>query len=714
MKKFVLLSLAMLACAPALRADEGMWLLPFIKNLNIKDMKAEGFRLSADDIYSVNKLALKDAVVIFGGGCTGEIVSPEGLLLTNHHCGHGTIQSHSSVEHDYLKNGFWAMSRSEEIPSPGLTVTFIRRIEDVSDRILPYLTPDMSEKRRYAVVDSLARRIIRQNTNSSSSVRPSIHPMFGGNQYIMFFREIFTDVRLVGAPPSSIGKFGGDTDNWMWPRHTGDFSVFRVYADPSGRPVDYCPENVPYKTPAHLKVSLRGMQPNDFAMIIGFPGSTQRYMTSWEIDRMLNVDNPVRIFVRGERQRLMKEDMMADDRVRIQYAAKYQQSSNYWKNSIGKSRGVVKLGVKGQKEALEEQFTAWAAADPGRKALYGQALPMIRQSVTSGLDARRGMYYINEALGRGVELVGMTRMARTVLAADTAALSQKGIERIKAAAPALYKDYNPPTDRRIAKRMVRIVIDSLGAGDRPSFVETIQGQFGGDVDAYVDYLFDYSVFASQEKFDAFFSGEPAREELSNDPGVVFSRSVTDKMLELMEGDSKYDAEFARGHREFIAGLQRMMPGHKFYPDANSTMRMTYGQVMPYRPADGVIYDYYTTLSGVMAKEDPANPFEFTVPQRLKDLYAAKDFGPYAWKGDVPTCFLSNNDITGGNSGSPVLNGRGELLGLAFDGNWEAMSGDIAFEPALQRTISVDIRYVLFIIDKYAGAGHLVKEMTIVK
>ncbi len=716
MKKILLALLVLAMAAPIARADEGMWLMTQIKSLN-KDMKAKGFKLSADDIYNLNGNALKDAIVIFGNGCTGEIVSSEGLLLTNHHCGYGAIQQHSTVEKDYLKHGFWAMSRAEEIPTPGLSVTFIRKIEDVTGQILPSLTDKMTEQRRDAVVDSLSAAIANRAKEENPGLQARVQSMFGGNQYFLFLSEQYNDVRMVGAPPSAVGKFGGDTDNWMWPRHTGDFSVFRVYAGKDGRPAEYAKENVPYAAPTHLKVSLKGIKPNDFAMIIGFPGRTQRYMTSYEIDRTLELDNPVRIFIRGERQAILMADMKASDKIRIQYSSKYAMSSNYWKNSIGMSRGLKKLNVRAKKAATEAQLTAWINADPARKAKYGDALPLIEQSVSESMHDRCVNQYLQEALAGGVEIGGLAMAMNRALSAVFGAGAEKDAQAILANLRAhtsdVYKDYSPSTDRKVAYRMIAIIRDSLDKGDYPSFMQVVSKQFGDNVKAYVDHMFDNSIFATQEKFDAFLAN-PSADKLKNDPALLFVNSVAQAMNARRPALERAATKYEQGHRLFIAALMEMQPERKFYSDANFTMRMTYGQVLPYRPADGVIYDYYTTLSGVIAKEDPANAYEFTVPAKLKQLYAAKDFGPYAVNGDVPVAFLSNNDITGGNSGSPVMNSRGELIGLAFDGNWEAMSGDIAFEPELQRTISVDIRYVLFIIDKYAGAGHLVREMTIVK
>ena len=691
----ILLTALTAIAAPKARADEGMW-LPSLIGERIDDMRAKGFRLTAEDIYSVNEASMKDAVVLFNGGCTGELISPEGLLVTNHHCGYGAIQGHSTVEHDYLTHGFWARDRSEELPNEGLWVRRLVRMEEVTDRLA---AGETAEK-------------ICEEAAEKGRYRTAIEQMYYGNQQFLFVYEQFDDVRLVGAPPSSIGKFGGDTDNWMWPRHTGDFSIFRIYASPDGAPADYSEENVPYRPPVHLPVSVKGYKPGDFTMIIGFPGSTERYKTSYEIDYTLDVANPNRIFIRGERQKLMMEDMLASDRVRIQYASKYSSSSNYWKNSIGENRGLKRQRVRERKLAEEEKFTEWANADPERRAKYGEALPLIRKAVEGSAPLRDRLQYFSEALIRGTEIIGAVGAAIPLINAEKQVDTSK-IGEVAGKLQAFYKDYNPPTDRKIAKRMFGLLLDSLSAEELPSCFAVIRENFGGDADAYIDYIYDNSLFASPEKAEEFLR-RPDANAFLNDPAYKMRREVVKTYNALVDSIRAYDSVFYRGHRLYVAGLMAMNPDKKYYPDANFTMRLSYGQVLPYEPQDAVYYDYFTTLDGVIAKEDPQNAYEFAVPDKLKELYRERDYGPYAEKGVLPVNFITTNDITGGNSGSPVMNRKGELIGLAFDGNWEAMSGDTVFEPRLQRTICVDIRYVLFIIDRFAGDTRLIDEMTIVR
>ena len=697
--KFRLTAVIVLAlCLSNAFADEGMWLLGNLKKNKQTDrvMRELGLQMPVNKLYNPKKPCLADAVVSFGGFCSGVVVSEDGLVFTNHHCGFSSIQQHSSVEHDYLKDGFVARSLEEELPNPELYVRFLLRTENVTKRVLSAAKHAKTESERRVAVDSVMNVIGMEVSEKDSTLTGIVDAYYAGNEFWLSVYRDYNDVRLVFAPPSSVGKFGWDTDNWMWPRHTGDFSVFRVYAGPDNRPVDYSPENRPYKAEKFLKISLGGYDEGDFAMIMGFPGSTQRYMTSYEIDRLLEVENPQRIFIRGERQAILKEDMAASAKVRIQYASKYAQSSNYWKNSIGKSRGIRRLDVKGRKQEQEAAFTAWAAKNTLPTEGYSNALNLIRESVEETAPYFASSQYLSEAIGRSVEILAPARLA----------VSKKGGE-LTEALKAFYKDYNMPTDRRVAKRMFRIVGENCK--ELPSvFAEVIGKRFGGDTDAYVDYLYDNSVFADERKA---LAAAAAGTDVSNDPAVLLNKSYTAKMRELAAAQLAGKRKFADGQRLYIAGLMRMQPNKAWASDANFTLRLTYGRVLPYDPADGIHYNYYTTLKGVMEKENPQNPTEFTVPARLKELYAAKDFGRYAnERGELPVAFLADCDITGGNSGSPVLNAKGALLGLAFDGNWEAMSGDVAFEPELQRTIAVDVRYVLFVIDKFAGAGWLLDEL----
>ena len=707
MKK-LLFVFALFLTLPA-SADEGMWLLPFLNRMNIKDMRSMGLKLKAEDIYSVNQGSLKDAVVIFGGGCTGEVVSAEGLLLTNHHCGYGQIQALSSVENDFLKNGFWAMSRGEEIPAPGLSVTFIRRMDDVTDRVLGAAAEMGNGEERDAIVEANLRSVGEEYRALYPDYRVEVRSFMGGNQYFAIMTEVFTDVRLVGTPPNSMGKFGGDTDNWMWPRHTDDFSMFRIYAGPDNRPAAYSPENRPYEAPVHLKISLRGVQENDFAMIMGFPGSTDRYMTTHEMKKLIEVENENRIFIRGERLGIIMEDMLADDGVRLKYAAKYASSSNYWKNSIGMNKALIDNNIPEAKAAQEARFQAWAEND-GSPEQYRLALGKIRESVEATTHGEDVYQFLMEALWSGVEMVQLSqRVMQTIQVQDGKVTNR---DELIATTENFYKNYNEPTDRRVAKRMLAITRQHLGQNDLPSFFQEI-GTSQNDIDAWVDNMYDTSVFTTPERLATALDNYTP-ETFENDPTAQMTASTREKLITLSNDLIPQTEQLADWRRVYIKGLTKMDPEAKFYPDANFSMRLTYGSVLPYDPRDGVTYKYYTTLKGVLEKEDPNNPLEFTVDDQLKQAYATANYGQYGQDGELRLNFLTNNDITGGNSGSPVLNAKGELIGLAFDGNWEAMSGDLMFEPSLQRCINVDIRYVLWTIDKYANAKHLLNEMTLVR
>jgi hypothetical protein len=718
MKKILLFFIISVILIPKTKADEGMWLLPFIEKLNIKDMRKAGFKLSAKDIYSINSSSIKDAIVIFGGGCTGEIISDQGLLLTNHHCGYGAIQRHSSVANDYLKDGFWAKTKSEEKPTPGLSVQFLERIEDVTGQIVPFLKDVTSEEERSKIITRLSDSIAKKAKNNEKYIRASISSMFGGNDFYLVVYKIYPDVRMVGAPPSSIGKFGADTDNWMWPRHTGDFSIFRVYADSNGNPADYSENNLPLRPKHHLPISLKGFKEDDFAMVLGFPGSTQRYMTSWEVDERISITNTNMIKIRGIRQELMMEDMLADPKVKIQYATKYSGSSNYWKNSIGMNKALKKLKIIDQKRAQEAQFTSWIGDDARKKDLYGNALSLIETVVNERAKNMYARQYLSESVIRGSELVSFANNFANLcdILKDTAGARnvEDRITQYKRIAENFFKNYNQSTDKKISAAMLKLYYNNVPQEDRPAIFEDIYNEYAGDFGKYVDELFSKTLLLDKEKLEAFLTN-PKAETLENDIAIKLAYSITRKMTELQKVEAGNSLKYREGHRKYVAGLREMYEGVRpVYPDANFTMRMTYGKISGYEPYDAGYFDYITTAKGILEKEDPDN-WEFVVPPKLKQLIDAKDFGAYAMKdGRLPVNFIFGGDITGGNSGSPVLNAKGELIGTAFDGNWEAMSGDIAYETNMQRCINLDIRYTLFIIDKYANAKYLIDEMTIIK
>ena len=713
-KRFFLALAAICICIPAV-ADEGMWLLPLLEKMNIKTMQQMGCELSASDIYNINHSSLKDAVVHFGGGCTGEVVSSKGLLLTNHHCGYSIIQRLSSVEHDYLTDGYWAMDYSQELPAPGLTVTFMESMTDVTSKLQKAARKARNDSQRDSLMSAAAQQMISEATGDDKFLTATVSSLFGGNSYYLIVYKTYRDVRFVGAPPSSIGKFGADTDNWMWPRHTCDFSMFRIYSDKDGNPAEYSEDNVPYNPATHLTISLKGIDEGDFSMIIGYPGSTNRYLTGPEIS-MVRAGNEAGIYCRGRRQEVLMEDMLADPAVRIKYASKYSSSSNYWKNWIGMNEQIANLDVEERRYENDNAFRNWIAAKPGRNKKYAGVLDEIYSLVEQMTRHDVNLTYLTESLGR-VEIATIANnVANRLRNYDTAdeAGRKEMLATVDALMESFYKDYNMPTDVKVTREMIKVAREKLPEELLPEFFEVIDSEFAGDIDAYVEDLFETSAFSSKEKAAADIAAKAASGRISfvDDPAYHFVQDyrtvgLAEQMAYSALSEKLYDA-----HKKYIAGQMEMNAGKAMYPDANSTMRLTYGQVKAYEPRDGVIYKYYTTLKGVMEKEDPDN-WEFVVPQKLKDLYAAKDFGRYGNPdGSMPNCFIMTGDITGGNSGSPVFNGKGQLTGLAFDGNWEAMSGDIIFEPDLQRCICVDIRYVLFIIDKFGGAGYLLNEMTL--
>ncbi len=709
-----------IAFANTAKADEGMWILSLI-NKNYDDMKRQGFKLTTDDIYNINKASLKDAICglsnesyPMGFFCSAEIVSSQGLLFTNHHCGFESIQSNSSIEHDYLTDGFWAFTKDQELSNESMCASFLVRIEDVSDRVLKDITEDFSFEKRQSAIEKAIKEIEKEAVKEKG-YNVEVVDMFAGNQYFLFVFETFKDIRLVGAPPSSIGKFGGDTDNWMWPRHTGDFSIFRVYSGPDGKPANYSKDNIPYKPKQFLPISLKGQEKGEYEMVMGFPGTTERYLTSFGVKEQMEVLNPATIKIRTAKLELMRQDMDVSDKVRIQYASKYAESANYWKYFIGQSKGLRRLDVVGKKQILEKQFTEWLNKTPERQKLYGNVLSTIEKSYTENKEKSLAFQYVSEALFQGGEIIEFPLSAIQLYQALSASQPDESVvknivEDLRTTGKTFFKNYNVSTDKKIFIALLKMYYEDLPQTYHLEIFSTIQDKYKGDFNRFADELFKKSIFADEKRFNAFLD-KPSLKVLEKDLAYNISRQVVMEYYSLndIETNAALNAK-----RLFEKGIMEMQPDKLFYPDANSTIRLTYGTVGDYKPADAVDYHYYTTLAGIMEKEDPKVD-EFVVAPKLKELYNKKDFGQYASStGEMRVCFTTNNDITGGNSGSAVINGNGELVGIAFDGNWEAMSGDIAYENTLQKCINVDIRYVLFVIDKYAGAKNLIDEMKLVK
>lgn len=709
------------ACSLAGYADEGMWMLTDLKKQNAAVMQDLGLDISIDKVYCPDSISLKDAVVHFGGGCTGEVISAEGLVLTNHHCGYQYIQQHSAVEHDYLTDGFWAMSREQELPCEGLTITFIDRILDVTDYVQEQLKKDEDpEGLNYlspSYLSTVAKRFAKkENIKTDDFTVLELKPFYGANKYYLFVKTVYKDIRMVGAPPSSIGKFGADTDNWMWPRHCGDFSIFRIYASKDGKPVNYAADNVPLKVKKHLAINMNGIKEGDFTFVMGFPGRNWRYMISDEVEERMQTTNFMRDTVRGVRLRVLGEEMAKDAKTRIQYAAKYASSANYWKNAIGMNEGLVSLKVLDRKK--DEQKRLLAFGDETGNESYRQAYESIKQIVAKRHDAVYHQQAIYEALMLGTEFSKIPDTDKLL-----EALEKNDKKGVKAAITALQeqgkkffnKDYSTVVDRKVSKQLLALYAQLIPAGQRISIFKVIDGQFAGSTDAFVDACFDRSIFRSSKALAAFLQN-PSADKLKKDLMVQYAKSVKEGYKATDEAMKAETNAYNRAHKTWVAGMLalKQKEGKAIYPDANSTLRLTYGKIGSYEPADGKEYLYYTTLKGVMEKEDPENP-EFVVSPKLKELYEKKDFGPYAMAdGRMPVCFVTATDNTGGNSGSPVFNSKGELIGVGFDRNYEGLTGDIAYNPQLQRAACVDIRYVLFVIDKYAGAKHLIDELTIVR
>ncbi len=711
LKKRVCALLLLFVVAGQAYADEGMWVLKELNKQNLARMKELGFTPSYKQVYSETDPCVANAVVIFGGGCTGITVSDQGLIFTNHHCGFGAIQQLSSVEHDYLKDGFVSQNLSEELPVPGLSVRYLHETVDVSDRINSEISGISDEFKRLAAADSIGR-VICDSIGNTEFVSADVIPFYNNNKYFLIVYDVYRDVRMVFAPPSSIGKFGGDTDNWMWPRHTGDFSIFRVYAGKDNKPAEYNADNKPYQPKYVAEVSLQGYQDKDYAMTIGFPGSTDRYLSSWGVQQRIENSNKPRIEVRGIKQAIWKDAMLASDEIRIKYASKYAGSSNYWKNSIGMNRGLANLNVIERKKKEEADFAAWVAQDEQRKEKYGKVLELLEKGYTSTNEYRQAATYLMEAFSSGAEIVRLARMIQSV-DVDGSTSEEKDAfmkERIES----FFKDYDPALDQKVLTAMMKVVKERVPEQFLPDIYKQIDKKYKGDYEKYTADVFKKTKLLSYDQIESIIKNRKQYDKFKKDPAAELSLSVLISLFELQQFMSDAEYDISKGERLYFAGLKEMHPDEALSSDANFTMRLSYGSIGGYKPYDAGWYDFYTTEKGILEKENPASD-EFWVQPEYLDLIRSKDFGPYANEnGDLQLCFLTNNDITGGNSGSPVFDKNARLIGLAFDGNWEAMSGDIAFEPDLQRCIGVDIRYVLFVVDKWGKCSRLIDELKLVK
>lgn len=719
MRKILIPLLAFLISPPS-TADEGMWLPHLLKSLNESEMQSKGLKITAEDIYSVNESSLKDAIVALNGGsCTAEMISSEGLMLTNHHCVDDLLQTHSTVENNYLDDGFWAMSKSEELKNENLSATFLISIEDVTNLFKDSLGIGLSENERNKKISEISKKIVSEKTDSTSySAR--VRSFYGGNDFYLITYITYDDVRLVGAPPSSIGKFGGDTDNWMWPRHTGDFALLRIYMAEDGSPADYSVDNIPYKPKHHLPIQLGGVENEDFTMIMGYPGRTNRYLTSFGVKEALEITYPEIIDIRSKKLEIMKSGMNSSKKVKLQYAAKYSGIANYWKYFIGQSKGLKSMRVYDKKVETENKLTGWidSGSNPNAKEKYGYTMQILEEAYEKNTKIALNRTYLTEAIFQGPEILSFSYTMKNrinALPKDKEAKIQ-AIRKLKKLAKEFYKNYDAKVDEEMLSAMLEMYYYNVPKYQHSKIFKKIENQLFGikklDFKYYAKNLFNRSYFSSEEKCLRLLKN-PSKLLVGKDPAYLTISSIYNKYLEELYPLRKEVRDLQRkGNRLFISALREMDTIKKFYPDANSTMRVTYGNVGDYKPKEAMLYDYYTTINGVMEKEDPTNE-EFIVPEKLKELYKSGDFGRYSDSdGNLRVNFISNNDITGGNSGSPVINAWGEIVGTAFDGNWEAMSGDIAFEKNIQRTISVDIRYILFIIDKYANASYLIDEMTL--
>lgn len=704
--------------AGQLRADEGMWIPMLIEKYNIQLMQEKGFKLSAEDIYSINKACMKDAVLRFGGGCTGEIISGSGLVITNHHCGRGYIQRHSTLENDYLTNGFWAMSGKEEIPNPGLTVTILKRMEDVTSKVLAGTTESMSTEERDKIIGSNISRIVAEASNDKS-YQAMVRPFYMGNQYFLFVNEIFRDVRLVGAPPVTIGNFGSETDNWVWPRHTGDFSIFRIYASKDNRPADYSPKNIPYKPAYFFPVSLKGVKEGDFTMVFGYPGTTYQYVPSYHIDMLKNHLNPKLVEIRGRKIEVMEKEMERDQLVRLQYFVKKSGIANAWKKWQGELIGMEKMNTIGQKQEYEKGITQWINADNARRSKYGNILSSYGEIYSKMKDLRLVNDYTGEIFG-DVEAFSHARSLRTLADLYSAGMPEDAISQAKqnllASVDGVFKDYDMQTDRNLFITVMQMYADNIDDQWLAPAYKNYRKAVKNDFLAAAMKLYDKSPMTEKERYRSFIRNfnKSSVAKLEKDPFYTMVLDASDFLRNNVTGELiSLNNQVQDLNRLYMAAQMEYEAGKVFWPDANSTLRVAYGNIAGYRAKDAVYYTHSTTTEGIMEKDNP-EVFDYDVPDKLKELHKNKDYGRYGEDGRMPVCFIANNHTTGGNSGSPVINAEGHLIGVNFDRAWEGVASDIDFNPEQSRNISIDIRYALFIIDKYAGAGYLLNEMHIVE
>ena len=718
--KIIILFIFLALSTKSLHAGEGMWLPLLLSQLNEKEMRDMGMRITAEDIYSINHSSLKDAIVLFGGGCTGELVSDQGLLLTNHHCGYGNIQKHSSLEHDYLTNGFWSQRLEEELPNPGLKVTFLVRMEDVTAQILEGTSNNLTQKVRDSIIQANSKVIIKESI-TGTHYNAQVKPFYNGNQFYLFVTETFTDVRLVGAPPSNIGKFGGDTDNWMWPRHTGDFSMFRIYAGKDNKPAEYSKDNVPYHPAKHLTISLKGIKEGDFTFVYGFPGTTQEYIPSNAIDMIALQHNPIAISLRQQRLEIIDKAMESDRLTRIQYSAKAAGIANYWKKMIGESRGIKRLDAINKKQAFEQEFQQWAQSNSQTNAKYGQLLPTFGKAYSAYVPVYNAYTFLTEGL-MGIEQVRFAYGFSTLVkqcndVSKTTADITKLVESLKESSGAFYKNYNSKLDKKLFEALMNTYLLSCESSFQVPVVKETAAKFKGNVTAWADDFYKKTIFSDSTKLFAFLDNFKRKNagKIAKDPSYILAAGIFNYWQNTFSPIvSAFSTTNDSLQRVYIAGQMEMQPDKRFYPDANSTLRIAYGNVKSYQPADAVKYNWFTTLDGIMEKENP-DIYDYVVEPKLKELYNLRDYGRYADADQsMHVGFIASNHTTGGNSGSPVLNADGHLIGINFDRCWEGTMSDLMYDPDQCRNISLDIRYCLFIIDKMAGAKRLVDEMTIVE